>query len=154
MIEIVMHTVKNDKVFHTEKTRMLRLVVEIDVVGMIADVVDKPEEWTILNRFKNYSFMLTRKESNLSSSNTIVEVPKELPKVSMVNSSFKKLKFHLASFDMVVKERTTATAVTEGTWGFEHIKACFRDEIVPFIKVLKDLFNLFDQFLIDELTEI
>nr|GEU46618.1 hypothetical protein [Tanacetum cinerariifolium] len=54
-------------------------------------------------------------ESNLSTSTTIVEVPKELPKVSMVNSSLKKLKFHLASFDMVVKERTTATAITEGT---------------------------------------
>nr|GEV14545.1 hypothetical protein [Tanacetum cinerariifolium] len=41
MIELVMHTEKNDMVFHTEKTRMLRLVVEIDVDGMIADVVDK-----------------------------------------------------------------------------------------------------------------
>nr|GFB74006.1 hypothetical protein [Tanacetum cinerariifolium] len=51
-------------------------------------------------------------ELNLSGT-TIVEVPKELPKVSMVNSCLKKLKFHLASFDMVVKERTTATAITE-----------------------------------------
>nr|GFD10368.1 hypothetical protein [Tanacetum cinerariifolium] len=55
------------------------------------------------------------KEPNISISTTIVEVPKELPKVSMVNSSLKKLKFYLASFDMVVKERTTATAITEGT---------------------------------------
>nr|GFB79805.1 hypothetical protein [Tanacetum cinerariifolium] len=54
-------------------------------------------------------------EPNLSSSNTIVEVPKELSKVSMVNSSLKKLKFHLANFDMVVKERTTVIAITEGT---------------------------------------
>nr|GEX30904.1 hypothetical protein [Tanacetum cinerariifolium] len=61
------------------------------------------------------------KESNLSSSTTIVEVPKELPKVSM---------------------------------GFEHTKACFKDEIFPFVKALKDLFNSFDQFLIDELTEV
>nr|GFB85584.1 hypothetical protein [Tanacetum cinerariifolium] len=36
---------------------------------------------------------------NLSGT-TIVDVPKELPKVSMVNSCLKKLKFHLASFDM------------------------------------------------------
>nr|GFA03675.1 hypothetical protein [Tanacetum cinerariifolium] len=93
-------------------------------------------------------------ESNLSSSTTIVEVPMELPKVSMVNSSMKKLKFHLASFDMVVKERTTATAITEGTWRFEDTKACFRDEIIPFVKALKELFNSFDQFLIDELTEV
>nr|GEZ03398.1 hypothetical protein [Tanacetum cinerariifolium] len=41
MIELVMHTKKNDMVFHTEKTGMLRLVVKIDVGGMIADVIDK-----------------------------------------------------------------------------------------------------------------
>nr|GEZ19302.1 integrase, catalytic region, zinc finger, CCHC-type, peptidase aspartic, catalytic [Tanacetum cinerariifolium] len=80
-------------------------------------------------------------EPTLSSSTTIVEVPKELPKVSMVNSSLKKLKFNLASFDMVVKERTTATTITEGTWRFEHTKACFRDEIIPFVKALKELFR-------------
>nr|GFB32815.1 hypothetical protein [Tanacetum cinerariifolium] len=93
-------------------------------------------------------------EPNLSLSTAIVEVPKELPKVSMVNSSLKKLKFHLTSFDVVVKERTTATAITKGTWGFEHTKACFWDDIIPFVKALKDLFNSFDQFLIDELTEV
>nr|GEU87118.1 Gag-Pol polyprotein [Tanacetum cinerariifolium] len=94
------------------------------------------------------------KEPNLSTRPTQVEAPKELPKVSMVNSSLKKLKFHLASFDVVVKERTTATSNTEGTWGFEHTKACFRDEIIPFVKALKDLFNSCDQFLIDELSEV
>ncbi|GJU48226.1 retrovirus-related pol polyprotein from transposon TNT 1-94 [Tanacetum coccineum] len=46
---------------------------------------------------------------------TKVEVPKELPKVSMVNTSLKKLKHHLAGFDVVVKERTTTTAITEGS---------------------------------------
>nr|GFA82376.1 hypothetical protein [Tanacetum cinerariifolium] len=94
------------------------------------------------------------KEPNLSTRPTLVEVPKELPKVSMVNLSLKKLKFHLASFDVGVKERTTATAITEGTWGFEHTKAYFRDEIIPFVKALKDLFNSFDQFLIDDLSEV
>ncbi|GKE48633.1 hypothetical protein Tco_1479891, partial [Tanacetum coccineum] len=48
---------------------------------------------------------------------TKVEVPKELPKVCMVNTSLKKLKNHLAGFDVVVKERTTATTITEGSWG-------------------------------------
>ncbi|GJS06096.1 retrovirus-related pol polyprotein from transposon TNT 1-94 [Tanacetum coccineum] len=89
-----------------------------------------------------------------SSRPTKVEVPKELPKVSMVNKSLKKLKYHLAGFDVVVKERTTPTAITEGSWGFKHIKACFRDEIIPFVKALKDLFNTFDQYLIDELSEV
>ncbi|GJY02433.1 hypothetical protein Tco_0360585, partial [Tanacetum coccineum] len=71
-------------------------------------------------------------EPTLSIRPTNVEVPKELPKVSMVNTSLKKLKHHLASFDVVVKERTTPTAIIEGSWGFEHTKACFRDEIISF----------------------
>nr|GEU72220.1 hypothetical protein [Tanacetum cinerariifolium] len=99
-------------------------------------------------------YSVNSKEPNLASSTTIVEVPKELPKVSMVNSSLKKLKSHLDSFDVVVKERTNATAITKGTCGFEHTKACFMDEIIPFVKALKQLFNSFDQFLIDKLTEV
>ncbi|GJS02697.1 hypothetical protein Tco_0319205, partial [Tanacetum coccineum] len=54
-------------------------------------------------------------EPTLSIRHTNVEVPKELPKVSMVNTSLKKLKHHLANFDVVVKERTTPTAITEGS---------------------------------------
>nr|GEZ71059.1 hypothetical protein [Tanacetum cinerariifolium] len=46
--------------------------------------------------------------------NRRVEVPKELPKVSMVNTSLKKLKHHHARFDVVVKERTMTTSITEG----------------------------------------
>ncbi|GJT49218.1 hypothetical protein Tco_0975375 [Tanacetum coccineum] len=93
-------------------------------------------------------------EPGLSDRPTNVEVPKELPKVSLVNTSLKKLKYHLANFDVVVKERTTPTAITEGTWGFEHTKACFRDEIIPFVKALKDLFSTFNQQLVDELAEV
>ncbi|GJX32153.1 hypothetical protein Tco_0242008, partial [Tanacetum coccineum] len=93
-------------------------------------------------------------EPTLFNRPTKVEVPKELPKVSMVNTSLKKPIHHLAGFDMVVKERTMATTITEGTWGFEHSKACFRDEIIPFVKVLNNIFNKFDQDLIDELTKV
>nr|GEU89775.1 retrovirus-related Pol polyprotein from transposon TNT 1-94 [Tanacetum cinerariifolium] len=135
-------------------------------------VITKPVDYTVLNQlskdFKTRFIPQTElsseqafwsrysaqsEEPNPFASTTIVEVPKELPKVSMMNSSLKKLKFYLACFDMVVKERTTATSITEGMWGFEHTKACFRDDINPFVKALKELFNSFDQFLIDELTE-
>nr|GEU82106.1 retrovirus-related Pol polyprotein from transposon TNT 1-94 [Tanacetum cinerariifolium] len=106
-----------------------------------------------LERYKDQN-SANYEESNPSTRPTQVEVPKELPKVSMMNSSLKKLKHHLASFDVVVKEITTTIAISEGTWGFEHTKACFRDEIIPFVKALKDLLNSFDQFLIDELSEV
>ncbi|GJW68389.1 hypothetical protein Tco_0122813 [Tanacetum coccineum] len=42
-----------------------------------------------------------------------IEAPKELPKVSLVNESLKKLKFHLARFDNVMKIRTTPDARIE-----------------------------------------
>nr|GEW25704.1 hypothetical protein [Tanacetum cinerariifolium] len=53
-----------------------------------------------------------------------------------------------------IKERTTTTAITDGTLGFEHTKACFCDDIIPFMKALKKLFTSFDQCLIDEVTEV
>ncbi|GKC72944.1 hypothetical protein Tco_1118827, partial [Tanacetum coccineum] len=49
-----------------------------------------------------------------------IEVLKELPKVSLVKKSFQKLKNHLASFDKVVKVRTTPDAIIEGSWDFEN----------------------------------
>nr|GFB69905.1 hypothetical protein [Tanacetum cinerariifolium] len=136
-------------------------------------VITKPVNYAILNQLSTYfetrfvpqielsaeqafwsQYSVLTDEPNLSATTTIVEVPKELPKVSMVNSCLKKLKSRLANFDMVVKERTTATAITEGTWGFEHTKSCFRDDIIPFVKALKELFTSFDQYLIDEVTEV
>ncbi|GJS48952.1 hypothetical protein Tco_0599073 [Tanacetum coccineum] len=98
----------------------------------------------------DYANSMNSSDPSPSCRPTKVEVPKELPKVSMVNTSLKKLKHHLAGFDVVVKERTTTTAITEGSWGFEHTKACFRDEIIPFVKAL----NTFHQYLIDELSEV
>ncbi|GJY70038.1 integrase, catalytic region, zinc finger, CCHC-type containing protein [Tanacetum coccineum] len=44
-----------------------------------------------------------------------LEVPSELPKVSLVNASLKKLKFYLTQFDSVVKKRTTSNALEEDT---------------------------------------
>ncbi|GJZ26422.1 hypothetical protein Tco_0570675 [Tanacetum coccineum] len=41
-----------------------------------------------------------------------VEAPSELPKVSLLNERLKKLKYQLASFDKVVKKRTTSDAIT------------------------------------------
>ncbi|GJR49984.1 hypothetical protein Tco_1400505 [Tanacetum coccineum] len=64
----------------------------------------------------DYANYVNPPDPTLSGRPTKVEVPKELPKVSMVNTSLKKLKHHLAGFDVVVKERTMATAITEGSW--------------------------------------
>ncbi|GJZ62145.1 retrovirus-related pol polyprotein from transposon TNT 1-94 [Tanacetum coccineum] len=84
----------------------------------------------------------------------IVEVPSKLPKVSLVNAILKKLKFHLTQFDSVVKKRTTPNALEEGEWGFEHTKTIFNNEIIPFLKSLKYIFNVFNKDLLNEITKV
>ncbi|GJZ42032.1 integrase, catalytic region, zinc finger, CCHC-type containing protein, partial [Tanacetum coccineum] len=59
-----------------------------------------------------------------------VEVPGELPKMSLVNASLNKLKLYLAQFDSVVKKRTTPNARIEG------------------------IFNIFDKALLNEIMEV
>nr|GEW05124.1 retrovirus-related Pol polyprotein from transposon TNT 1-94 [Tanacetum cinerariifolium] len=54
----------------------------------------------------------------------------------------------------VGKKRTTSDAISAGARGFEHTKACFVTNIIPFLKVLKDPFNTFDKTLLDEITEV
>ncbi|GJS23730.1 hypothetical protein Tco_0452362 [Tanacetum coccineum] len=153
-----------------EESRSKMLLKEQDPMVVKHKVNTKPINYAILNNDYNKRFV---RQSDLysehaywkatsvpaldpshSSTTVKVEVPKELPKVSMVNTSLKELKRYLTGFDQVVKERTTATAITEGTWGFEHTKACFRDEIIPFIKELKDIFNNFNQYLVEELADV
>ncbi|GJX26478.1 hypothetical protein Tco_0232774 [Tanacetum coccineum] len=83
-----------------------------------------------------------------------VEVPKELPNVSLVNTSVKKLKSHLASFDKVVKVKTIPDAITEGSWGFEHNKKVFNKEVIPFKNYLQTLVKDFENGLLNELNEV
>ncbi|GKA06152.1 retrovirus-related pol polyprotein from transposon TNT 1-94 [Tanacetum coccineum] len=149
-----------------EESRSKMLLKQQDPIMLEKKVNTTPVDYAVLNqlsqdfktRFVSQTELSAKQafwsQNSVNSSDptpssrpTKVEVPKELPKVSMVNTSLKKLKHHLAGFDVVVKERATATTITEGSWDFKHKKACFRDKIIPFVKALKDLFNTFDQFL-------
>nr|GEW64012.1 hypothetical protein [Tanacetum cinerariifolium] len=82
-----------------------------------------------------------------------VGVPSKLPKVSLVNASLKKLKFHLTKFDSVVKKRITPNALEDDEWGFELTRTVFNNEIILFLKSLKDIFNVFDKDLLNEIME-
>ncbi|GKB95259.1 hypothetical protein Tco_0981396, partial [Tanacetum coccineum] len=81
-------------------------------------ILEVPNSKTYLNDMDNQSvhaFNPTIEPSYTPP--VIVEVPSELPNVSLVNASLKKLKFHLTQFDSVVKKRTTPSALEEGEWG-------------------------------------
>ncbi|GJV29323.1 retrovirus-related pol polyprotein from transposon TNT 1-94 [Tanacetum coccineum] len=66
-----------------------------------------------------------------------IEAPKELPKISLVNDSLKKLKFHLAKFDNAVKIRTIPNARTEEFFEKNDLKAQLQDKDSTICK-LKD----------------
>ncbi|GJQ97051.1 integrase, catalytic region, zinc finger, CCHC-type containing protein [Tanacetum coccineum] len=67
-----------------------------------------------------------------------IEAPKELPNVSLVNESLKKLKFHLARFDNMVKIRTTPDARTEEFFEKNDLNAQLQDKNSTICK-LKDI---------------
>ncbi|GKC45032.1 hypothetical protein Tco_1062754 [Tanacetum coccineum] len=116
----------------------------------------------ILSMFKQISkqmYWLPSSDKNsekpsTSNSRVKIQVPSELPKVSLVNKSLKKLRFHLAKIDPVVKSRITPNAVNEGLWEFEHTKKYFVTKIIPWLNLFKDYFQEFDKDLIDEITEV
>nr|GEY27556.1 retrovirus-related Pol polyprotein from transposon TNT 1-94 [Tanacetum cinerariifolium] len=79
-------------------------------------------------------------EPNLSTRPTIVEVPKELLKVSMVNSSLKKLKFHLASL-MCLQEKALVITALKVT--LSNLKGkVIVDEVVPLHPIDPELLRI------------
>nr|GEX36957.1 hypothetical protein [Tanacetum cinerariifolium] len=54
----------------------------------------------------------------------------------------------------MVKIRPTPNARTKGEWGFKHTKDVFKNEVIPFLKSLKDIFNAFDRDLLNEIMEV
>nr|GFA17513.1 hypothetical protein [Tanacetum cinerariifolium] len=94
-----------------DESRSKMLQKQKDPIMSEKKVITKPVDYVALNQLSKDFETLNSEEPNLSSNTTTVEVPKELPKVSMVNSSLKKLKFHLASFD--VEKVLVITALKE-----------------------------------------
>ncbi|GJS87834.1 retrovirus-related pol polyprotein from transposon TNT 1-94 [Tanacetum coccineum] len=118
----------------SEKSRSKMLLKEQDPLFVKHKINTKPINYDILNNdyYKRFvrqtdlycehaywkATSVPALDPSHSSTTVIVEVPKELPTVSMVNTSLKELKRYLTGFDLVSKKRTTATAITEGTWGY------------------------------------
>ncbi|GKC31376.1 hypothetical protein Tco_1038670, partial [Tanacetum coccineum] len=68
-----------------------------------SNVIEKTNA-TLIPDSEDTLMLAEESQPTLSSRSTKVEVPKELPKVSMVNTSLKKLKHHLACFDVAVEQ--------------------------------------------------
>nr|GEU55302.1 hypothetical protein [Tanacetum cinerariifolium] len=170
---VVMPVTDDEETLILEKeSRSKMLEKEKDPEAIKQNISHKPIDYEKLNRLTEdfgkrftpqqelsaeQAFWLHISNPTVESSSTPpvrVEVPSELPKVSLVNESLKKLKFQLTQFDFVVKKRTTLDALTEGEWGFKHTKVVFNNENFPFLKSLKNIFNVFDKDLLNEIKEV
>ncbi|GJY22394.1 hypothetical protein Tco_0396052 [Tanacetum coccineum] len=112
----------------SEKSRSKMLLKEQDPLFEKHKVNTKPINYAILNndyykRFVRQSDLYSEHaywkatsvpalDPSHSSTTVIVEVPKELPKVSMVNTSLKELKRYLTVLDRLSIERTTADSLS------------------------------------------
>ncbi|GJR14162.1 hypothetical protein Tco_0796814 [Tanacetum coccineum] len=112
------------------------------------------QELSVEQKFWLQSSDKNSEEPSTSNTPIKIKVPNELPKVSLVNKSLKNLRFHLASFDKLVKVRTTLDAIIEGSWDFEHTKKGFLTKISPWLNKFKDFFNEFDKGLLNEITKV
>ncbi|GJU74586.1 hypothetical protein Tco_1265991, partial [Tanacetum coccineum] len=150
-----------------EESRSKMFLKQSDQMVLEKKVNTKPIDYAELNRLSEdfgKCFVPQRELSDeqalhhitdqSASSPVKIEAHRELPKVSLVNTSLKKLKYHLGQFDNVVKKRIMPNALTEGEWEFEHTKAAFQNEIIPFLKTLKYIFNVFDKDLLNEVTKV
>ncbi|GJW53795.1 hypothetical protein Tco_0097880 [Tanacetum coccineum] len=121
-----------------EESRSKMLLKHCDPMVLEKKVNIKPINYAELNRlfedfgkhfipqqelYDEQAFRLQPSHPNTdqyASSPVKIEAPRELSKVILINTSLKKLKYHLDQFDNVVKKRITPDALTKGEWGFEH----------------------------------
>ncbi|GKB93895.1 hypothetical protein Tco_0980032 [Tanacetum coccineum] len=129
---VVMHVIDDEETLILEeesRSKMSEKAKDPEVVNK--NISHKPIDYEILNRLTNdfgkrftpqqelsaeQAFWLRMSDPTTKPSDALpvkIEAPKELPKIILVNESLKKLKFHLAKFDNVVKIRTTHDARTE-----------------------------------------
>ncbi|GKA05820.1 retrovirus-related pol polyprotein from transposon TNT 1-94 [Tanacetum coccineum] len=88
-----------------------KAVLMANISNYGSDVISKAQQDSMILSVIEQMSNPTSKSSDASPIK--IEAPKELPKVSLVNESLKKLKFYLARFDNVVKIKTTPDARTE-----------------------------------------
>nr|GEX36567.1 putative reverse transcriptase domain-containing protein [Tanacetum cinerariifolium] len=115
----------------------------------VISIVDS-KEMLMLQEESQSKMLLKQRDPMVLEKNAL----RELIKVSLVNTSLKKLKYHLGQSDNVVKKHITPDALTEEEYGFKHTKAIFLNEIIPFLKTLKYIFNVFDKDLLNEVTKV
>ncbi|GJS29253.1 retrovirus-related pol polyprotein from transposon TNT 1-94 [Tanacetum coccineum] len=138
----------------SEETLMLEeeslskmLLKQSDPMVLEKKVNIKPVNYAVLNQLSDDFGKRFVPQQELSAEQAFWSQMSNLPLILLMH--------YLSKWMFLVNYlRITPDALTEGEWGFEHTKAIFINEIIPFLKSLKDNFNVFDKDLLNEITEV
>ncbi|GJT22118.1 hypothetical protein Tco_0892055 [Tanacetum coccineum] len=125
------HMLTKPQVFYDNNLKIRPMLYDGNVIAKETNVIliaDSEETFMLKEESRskmllkqNDPMVLEKKVNTLhpiidqsASSPVKIEAPWVLPKVSMVNTGLKKLKYHLSQFDNVVKKQIMPNALTEG----------------------------------------
>ncbi|GKD31493.1 hypothetical protein Tco_1242271 [Tanacetum coccineum] len=133
--------------FHLKKAqRMQPTLYDGSIIAKehaVIFVID--DEETLILEEESRSKMLDKQNDLISIEKKIKISPNDYSKLNKIKEDFAPSE---------LPKILTSDGITVGSWGFEHTKECFVTEIVPFLKVLKDTINEFDETLLDEITNV
>ncbi|GKA14057.1 hypothetical protein Tco_0693703 [Tanacetum coccineum] len=103
------------------------------IISNYDKLINHVNNWEKANKEQNSESVPAELESKPSDASLVkIEAPKELPKI----------------------RTTKPDARRHMVMGFEHTKAVVNNEIILFLKSLKDIFNVFDKDLLNEIMEV
>ncbi|GJR68063.1 retrovirus-related pol polyprotein from transposon TNT 1-94 [Tanacetum coccineum] len=143
--------------FHLKKAQRIKPTlydgIVISAKHVVMPVIDDEETLILEEESRSTT---SKKEKDLEAiKQNISHKPIDYEKLNRLSNDFgKRFTPQQELFDNVVKIRTTHDARTECEWGFKHTKTVFNNEIIPFLKSLKDIFNVFDKDLLNEIMEV
>ncbi|GJW90952.1 hypothetical protein Tco_0168505 [Tanacetum coccineum] len=97
-VQVSQQTIPRNSAFQTE---------DLDTYDLNCDDISSAKAVLMANLSSCDSDVLSESHTPIR-----IDAPSELPTISLVNESLRKLKYQLASFDKVMKKRTTSDAIT------------------------------------------
>ncbi|GJV59215.1 hypothetical protein Tco_1465315 [Tanacetum coccineum] len=145
-----------------------KAVLMANISNYGSDVISEvPHSETYLNDMENQSVHAMQEfeqtpvvdvtDNEITSNSNIIPYSQyfqETQQANVQDTNWQAQQDSMILFDNVVKIRTTPDARTESEWVFEHTKAVINYKIIPFLKSLKDIFNVFDRDLLNEIMEV
>ncbi|GJY87478.1 hypothetical protein Tco_0502106 [Tanacetum coccineum] len=126
----------------SEETLILAEEIRLKIKEKQKEHDDKPIDYAKLNKLYEYFVLQNCCRQNKSIGHL------------MVKDSLQKVENLLKNFDVCIKDITIVTATNWGNWRVSHVKDDYKEEVIPFVKNLRESFKLFKIGLYKEVNEM